>query len=355
MTFTISQTLEHLAQKQDLSQEQMTWAMHDIMTGNWLNEQVSAFLMGLRSKGETVTEISAAAQVMRELSASVQVEHPHLIDTCGTGGDGAHLFNVSTAVSFVVAAAGGAVAKHGNRSLSSKSGAADVLEEAGVYLNLSPAQIKICIETLGVGFMYAPLHHSAMKYAMPARKALGIRTLFNILGPLTNPAQVPYQLMGVYDDQLVRPIAEVLQNLGLKRAVVVHGHGGLDEFSISGSSKYALLDNGTITEAVLTPEDVGLKSAPLDSLVVAGPSESLGIIKQAFKKESQDVDDPARDIIALNAGSALFVSGVCQTMKLGVELAQDIMASGAAAERLSTLVNTTGVFKIEAEDGVELD
>ena len=352
MSYTISNTLEDLACGKNLPSEQMHWAMQDIMTGQWQNEQVAAFLMGLRAKGETVEEITAAAQVMRNLSKGVVVDVPHLIDTCGTGGDGAHLFNVSTAVSFVVAAAGGAVAKHGNRSLSSKSGAADVLEAAGVYLDLTPAQVEICVKNLGVGFMFAPAHHSAMKYAMPARKALGIRTLFNMLGPLTNPARVPHQLLGVYSKDLVRPVAEVLKGLGLKKAVVVNGHGGLDEFSISGPSHYALLDNGVITEATLSPEDVGLKTASLDELKVTSPEDSLAIIKRIFKKEPNDVHDPARDIVALNAGVALFVSGVCTSIELGVELAEDELSNGGAGEKLSSLVNTTTVFRIEAEDAV---
>lgn len=349
MIYTSAAVLDILARQHNLTDEQMTWSMNQIMSGQWQNEQIAAFLMGLRTKGETVEEITAAARVMRQLSSGVQVSVPYLVDTCGTGGDGASIFNVSTAVSFVVAAAGGAVAKHGNRSLSSQSGAADVLEEAGVFLQLTPTQVASCVENLGVGFMFAPLHHSAMKYAMPVRKALGIRTIFNMLGPLTNPAAVPAQLMGVFDSKWVRPLAEVLKALGIKKAVVVCGDQGLDEFSIAGPSCYALLEHNVITEGVLMPEDVGLTTASLESLKVSSPSESLAIIKRIFKKEPADVQDPARDIVALNAGIALYVAGVTTTMALGVELAQDVMANGSAAEKLSMLVNTTRVYCIEAE------
>ena len=349
MSLTVVPILEKLAAFQELTAEEMTSAMTQIMSGQWQDAQVAAFLMGLRMKGETVGEITVAAQVMRQLSHGVQVSHPHLVDTCGTGGDGASIFNVSTAVSFVVAAAGGAVAKHGNRSLSSKSGAADALEEAGVYLQLTPAQVASCVDTLGVGFMFAPRHHSAMKYAMPARKALGIRTVFNVLGPLTNPASVPHQLMGVFDQKLIRPLIEVLLALGTKCAVVVCGDQGLDEFSIAGPSHYALLENGEITEGVLHPEDVGLTTAPLDDLKVNSPAESLAIIKRIFKKESQNIQDPAREIVALNAGIALYVAGVATSFAYGVELAQDVMANGGAGEKLSMLVNTTSVYRIEAE------
>lgn len=339
-----------LVQKQDLEPWQMQSAMHQIMTGQWSDAQVSAFLVGLRFKGETVAEITAAAQVMRSLSTGVSVDHPHLIDTCGTGGDGACLFNVSTAVSFVVAAAGGVVAKHGNRSLSSKSGAADVLEAAGVYLQLTPAQVAACVDNLGIGFMFAPAHHSAMRFAMPARKAIGIRTLFNVLGPLTNPAQVSQQLLGVFHKDWIRPMVEVLAALGTRRAIVVCGHPGLDEFSISGPSTYALLENGKIEYKELNPEDFGLRTAPLKSLEVSSPAQSLAIIQRIFKKESNDVHDPARDIVALNAGAALYVAGVTTSIAYGVELAQDVMANGGAGEKLSMLVNTTAVYRIEASD-----
>jgi len=349
MSFTIPGLLESIARGQDLDQAQMQWAIREIMTGKWLDEQVAGFLMGLRVKGETVEEITVAAEVMRDLSQTVEIHHPNLVDTCGTGGDGASIFNISTAVSFVVAAAGGAVAKHGNRSLSSKSGAADVLEEAGVYLDLTPAQIASCVESLGVGFMFAPSHHSAMRFATPARKALGIRTMFNLLGPLTNPAGVKRQLVGVFSKAWIQPVAEVLRGLGTRRAVVVCGHRDIDEFSISGSNEYALLDNGQITQGHLRPEEMGLKRAPLESLRVNSPAESLAVIRRIFKKESRDVHDPARDIVALNSGVALYVAGVVNSMPLGVELAQDVMANGSAGEKLDMLVNTTSVYRIERE------
>lgn len=345
---SVQEILEMLANKQNLTSHQMSGAMQSIMTGHWTDVEIAAFLMGLRCKGETVDEITAAAQIMRSLSSGVTVSHPHLIDTCGTGGDGASIFNVSTAVSFVVAAAGGAVAKHGNRSLSSKSGAADVLEAAGVYLQLSPEQVASCVDSLGIGFMFAPSHHSAMRYAMPARKSLGIRTLFNILGPLTNPAQVPQQLLGVFSPDLIKPVVEVLAQLGTQRALVVCGHDGLDEFSISGPSSYALLKDGDIEYGSLNPEDVGLKTASLDGLKVNSPQESLQVMKRIFKREAADLDDPARDIVALNAGAALYIAGVTTSIAYGVELAQDVMANGGAGEKLSMLVNTTAVYRIEA-------
>lgn len=348
MSYSIADTLERLVNKIDLAPEQMHWAMQEIMSGQWSESQVAAFLTALRAKGETVAEITAAAKVMRALALGVKVDQPYLVDTCGTGGDGVGIFNVSTAVSFVVAAAGGAVAKHGNRSLSSKSGAADVLEAAGVYLQLTAKQVSDCIKNLGVGFLFAPVHHQAMRYAMPARKALGIRTIFNILGPLTNPAGVPHQLLGVYTVDLIKPMVQVLQELGTQRAIVVCG-GGLDEFSIAGPSDYALLDNGRISYHQVQPSDFGLQQATLDSLRVDSPEQSLEIIRRIFKKEASDIHDPARDIVALNAGAALYVAGVTTSIACGVELAQDVMANGAAGEKLSMLVNTTAVYRIEAE------
>jgi len=339
---------EQLIEKQSLTHKQMKQVMHSIMSGNWSSEAISAFLIALRIKGETVEEIIAAAEVMRELATPVKVDHPHLIDVCGTGGDKRHLFNVSTAVSFVAAAGGAGVAKHGNRSVSSHSGAADVLEAAGVFLEITPEACARAVHDLGVGFLFAPQHHSAMKYAMAPRKALGIRTIFNLLGPLTNPAQVPRQLLGVFDPHWVRPMAEVLKGLGLEKAIVVSGLEGLDEFSIAGTSHYALLDQGKITEHEVNPEDFGLESYPLDTLVVNNADESLAIIQQALKKEPQDVHKPARDIIALNAGAALFVAGCTASIKLGVDLAQDVMASGAAREKIGLLRDFTSVLRPDA-------
>jgi len=343
----ISSVLERLAIKQDLDAELMTQAMLQIMAGEWQGEQIAAFLMGLRAKGETVIELTSAAQVMRKLATPIHVSHPHLVDVCGTGGDSSQTFNISTAVGFVVAAAGGAVAKHGNRSVSSRSGAADVLEAADIFLDLTATQVATCIENFGFGFIFAPAHHNAMRRAMPARKSIGIRTMFNLLGPLTNPAQVQYQLLGVFGESWIEPLAEVLQALGVQRAIVVNGAEGLDEFSIAGVSNYAVLNAGKITRHTATPEDFGLTTASLAPLKVASPQESFAMIQRIFKKAPDQVVDPARDIVALNAGAALFVAGCVSSIEQGVELAQDMMANGLAAERLNLYKHATNIYRQE--------
>ncbi len=322
------------------STEEMTDAMRIIMTGQATPAQIGGFLIGLRMRGETVTEISAAASVMRELSTRVEVSLEHLVDTCGTGGDSSGTFNISTASALVAAAAGARVAKHGNRSISSKSGSADVLEAAGVNLNITPEQVAECINTLGVGFLFAQKHHSAMKHAIGVRRELGVRTIFNVLGPLTNPANAPCQVLGVFSQQWVRPMAEVLQNLGSKHVMVVHAADGLDEISTAALTFVAELKDGVITEYTIQPEDFGLSTSSLDSVRVETAQESLQLIQRVFAGEL----GTARDIVCLNAGAAIYVAGLADSHAVGVAKAQHVLDSGAAAERLQQLIDLTKSF-----------
>lgn len=322
---------------QDLSGAQMQAVMRAIMTGETTPAQIGGFLVGLHMKGETVEEIAAAAAVMRELATAVEVQGPHLVDTCGTGGDAKGTFNVSTAVAFVVAAGGGRVAKHGNRSVSSASGSADVLEVAGASLELSAAQVGQCIRRVGVGFLFAPRHHGAMKHAIGPRREMGVRTLFNLLGPLTNPAAAPHQLLGVFSGAWVRPVAEVLQRLGSRRVLVVHAEDGLDEISIGAATRAAELRDNTVRDLVITPEQFGLEPAPLEALRVGSAVESLEMIRGAFAGRP----GPAADIIALNAGAALYVAELADTLESGVRQARELLASGAAAAKLDQFVAVT--------------
>ena len=326
--------------RQDLTLEQMSAVMQLIMTGEATPAQIGGFLIGLRMKGETIDEISAAAQVMRNLATPVEVSGDHIVDIVGTGGDGSQLFNVSTASAFVAAAAGAQVAKHGNRSVSSKSGSADLLEQAGVKLDLSPEEVARCIMEVGVGFMFAPAHHSAMKHAVGPRKEMGVRTLFNVLGPLTNPAGAPNQLLGVFNRELVRPLAEVLQKLGSEHVLVVHSADGLDEISIAAETFVAELHNGTITEYSITPEDFGLQRASLQPLSVSDSAESLTVVRQALRQK----DSSASDMVALNAGASIYAAGLADTLAEGVLRAQDAIGSGLAHEKLNELANFTRCF-----------
>ncbi len=307
------------------------------MTGEATDAQIGALLTGLRMKGETIDEIVGAATVMRELSQKVEVPTEFLVDTCGTGGDGANVFNVSTASAFVVAAAGGRVAKHGNRSVSSKSGSADVLEAAGVRLDLSASQVAHCIETLGVGFMFAPAHHSAMKHAIGPRKELGMRTIFNVLGPLTNPAGAPNQVLGVFDESLLTPLAEVLHRLGSRHVLVVRSEDGLDELSVSAASRVAELKDGRIREYRIKPQDFDLDLSDRDDLVVETADESLAMIRMALVAD----DHGASDIVALNAGAAIYTAGCARSLEDGVEAAWDVMESGEALGKLEALADLT--------------
>ncbi|QIT56652.1 anthranilate phosphoribosyltransferase [Aquisalimonas sp. 2447] len=318
----------------NLSRDEMTDVMRLIMTGQATQAQIGGFLIGLRMKGETVDEIAAAAGVMRGLAAEVDVDTEHLVDTCGTGGDAAGTFNVSTATAFVVAAAGGRVAKHGNRSVSSSSGSADVLELAGANLELTPAQVGQCIDQVGVGFLFAPAHHSAMKHAVGPRKEMGVRTLFNVLGPLTNPAGAPHQLLGVYSRDWVRPLAEVLLTLGSDRVLVVNAEDGLDEISIAAATHVAEVDEDEVTEYTITPEDFGMERASLDAVRVDSVDASLALIRAVFAGQQ----GPASDLVALNAGAAIYAARLADTVAAGVEQARAVLSSGAAADKLDEFV-----------------
>ncbi|WP_027961879.1 anthranilate phosphoribosyltransferase [Halomonas halodenitrificans] len=328
-----------LMRREDLSFAETHQIMRQIMTGEASEPQVAAFLMGMAMKGETAEEISAAAQVMRELMTPVHLQADHVVDIVGTGGDGANLFNVSTAASFVVAAAGGHVAKHGNRGVSSSSGSADLFAVAGIHIDLDAEQAARCIEQVGVGFMFAPNHHPAMRHAVVPRREMGVRTLFNILGPLTNPAGAPNQVLGVYAPELVPLMAEVLRRLGSHHVLVVHAEDGLDEVSVAEPTRVAELRDGEIHEYVITPEDLGIPRQSLDPLRVASAEDSLRLVEQALKGEG-----PAADIVSLNAGAALYAADVADSLKEGVALAQDAQASKLPLEKLKELTSFTRVF-----------
>ena len=332
--------IQSVIDRRDLSSEDMRAVMRLIMTGEATAAQIGGFLVGLRMKGETVDEIAAAAGVMRELATRVEVSGDHLVDTCGTGGDAASTFNVSTASALVVAAAGGMVAKHGNRSISSKSGSADVLEAAGVNLDISPSQVAECVEQLGVGFMFAPKHHSAMKHAIGPRREMGVRTIFNVLGPLTNPAGAPNQVLGVFSDALVEPMAKVLQQLGSKHVLVVHAEDGMDEISIGTATHVAELKDGEVRDYFITPEEFGFERADVSQLAVDGAEQSLEVIKAVFGNEP----GPARDIVQLNAGAAIYAAGLSASLAQGIETAGDVIADGSATKKLDDLVRLSNSF-----------
>lgn len=322
---------------QNLSADEMATVMRLIMTGEATPAQVGGFLIGLRMKGETVEEVAAAAGVMRALSTRVEVESEQLVDTCGTGGDASGSFNISTASAFVVAAAGARVAKHGNRSVSSKSGSADVLEAAGVNLELSPEQVAACVNDIGVGFMFAPMHHSAMKHAIGPRREMAVRTIFNVLGPLTNPAGAPNQVLGVFSNDWVEPLAQVLQQLGSKHVLVVHADDGLDEISIGSATHIAELKDGAITSYTVQPEDFGMQRADLSAIRAEDAADSLRIIRSVLANEA----GPAKDIVCLNAGAAIYAAGKADSLAEGVGLAREVIASGEAAAKLDQLIAAT--------------
>ncbi len=337
----LPQAIHQVLQKQDLNAEQMTQVMQAIMTGGATDAQIGGFLVGLRMKGESVTEITAAASVMRELANGVDISNlPHTVDIVGTGGDASGTFNISTASIFVAAAAGCHVAKHGNRSVSSQSGSADALEAIGVNLMLKPEHIAQCVRETGLGFMFAPNHHSAMKHAIGPRKEMAVRTLFNVLGPLTNPANTPNLLLGVFSAELLLPLAEVLQNLGAKHVLVVHSNDGLDEISISDSTQVAELRDGSIERYTIAPEDFGLNRAPLQTIKADSPQQSAAIIRDALSGTT----GPASDIIALNAGAAIYAAGVTDSLSTGVARAQEMLANGVALQKLEQLVKITQTF-----------
>lgn len=328
-----------VTEHRDLDSSEMEAVMRLIMTGQATPAQIGGFLVGLRMKGENVDEIAAAARVMRELATRVEVSGPHLVDTCGTGGDGASTFNISTASALVAAAAGARVAKHGNRSVSSSSGSADVLEAAGVRLDLSPQQVAACIGQVGVGFLFAPQHHSAMKHAIGPRKEMGVRTVFNLLGPLTNPAGAPNQVLGVFSDAWVEPLAQVLKQLGSEHVLVVHAEDGLDEISIGAPTHVAELKGGEISVYTVTPEDFGMPRADVGVLAVGDAQQSLAMIREVLDNQP----GPARDIVMLNAGAAIYAAGVADTLADGVARAGEALQGGKARETLETLIRITNV------------
>lgn len=330
----MQQAIKAVTEQRDLSADEMQSVMRTIMTGEATQAQIGGFLIGLRMKGETVDEIAAAAEVMRELASKVVVNGEHLVDTCGTGGDASGTFNISTASAFVVAAAGGQVAKHGNRSVSSKTGSADVLEAAGVNLDLSPEQVAKCINEVGVGFMFAPKHHGAMKHAIGPRREMGVRTIFNLLGPLTNPAGAPNQVLGVFDEALVEPLANVLNKLGSRHVLVVHADDGLDEISIGSETRVAELKDGQVNSYTITPEQFGMTLCPLDELRVESAEQSLAIINDIFAGNS----GPARDIVCLNAGAAIYAAGLADSLATGVDKAKAVINDGSAKAKLAALV-----------------
>lgn len=332
--------LRAVIERRHLSAAEMREVMRLIMTGQATPAQIGGFLVGLRMKGETVEEIAAAAGVMRELATPVDVSGPHLVDTCGTGGDGASTFNISTAAAFVVAAAGGKVAKHGNRSVSSKSGSADVLEAAGVNLDLTPVQVARCVNEVGVGFMFAPKHHGAMKHAIGPRREMGVRTIFNLLGPLTNPANAPNQVLGVYSSQWIEPLAEVLQRLGSEHVLVVYADDGMDEISIGSPTRVAELKEGRVRVYSIQPEQFGMARGDVSKLAVSSPAESLSMVESVL----DNVPGPARDIVALNAGAAIYVAGLAPDLGAGIKAAQTVLASGTARKKLHDLVALSKSF-----------
>jgi anthranilate phosphoribosyltransferase len=334
MSMDMQTAIRAVTERKNLSADDMKAVMRLIMTGEATPAQVGGFLVGLRMKGETVDEVAAAAAVMRELATHVDVDTRNLVDTCGTGGDASGSFNISTASAFVVAAAGGRVAKHGNRSISSKSGSADVLEAAGVNLELSPEKVAECVNEIGVGFMFAPMHHSAMKHAIGPRREMAVRTIFNVLGPLTNPAGAPNQVLGVFSNDWVKPLAEVLKQLGSEHVLVVHAEDGLDEISIAGVTHIAELVDGEIKTYDVSPEDFGMEAVSLDQVRAQDAADSLAIIKRVFANEA----GPARDIVCLNAGAAIYAAGLTATLAEGVARAAEVIASGEAAEKLQALV-----------------
>ena len=333
-----AQTLTHLIERHDLPFAEMRELMQRIMSGQFTTAQIAAVLVALRMKGETVEEIAAAAEVMRELSSKVSVTHSaHLIDTCGTGGDGAQTFNISTGAALVAAAAGAYVAKHGGRSVSSVCGSADVLEKLGVSVNLAPEQVAHCVDSIGVGFMFAPNHHSAMKYAAPVRRELGVRTLFNMLGPLTNPAGAQNQVIGVFNRPLTSKLAAVLGELGSRHVLVVHGTDGMDEISISAATFIAELKDGRISEYTVQPGQFGLTPAPLNAIQVSSADEAKAMLLAVLDNQP----GAAKDIVQFNAGAAIYVAGLVASLAEGVEKAGEVIASGAAKEKLAQLVQVS--------------
>ena len=329
----IQEGIKTIMTGQDLSREEISSVMNQILTGSASEAQIGAFLVSLSFKGESVDEVIGSAQVMRKLSSKVSVDKKNLVDTCGTGGVGIEIFNVSTTAAFVASSCGAKVAKHGNRSATRKSGSADLLEAAGVAIDLNPEQVKTCIEEVGLGFMFAPAHHSAMKHAVGPRKELAIKTIFNLLGPLTNPAGALNQVLGVFDVKWVRPIAEVLNGLGSQHVLVVHSEDGLDEISIAAPTKVAELKDGNIEEYSISPQDFNLKTLSIEELKVDSPQASLELAKKALS----DKHLAASQMVAMTAGAALYVSGLAKELEEGIKLSLESIATGKGLEKLEHL------------------
>ena len=335
---TPQEALQRITAHQEIMHDDMVSLMRQIMQGDISPVLIAAIITGLRIKKETVGEITAAAQVMREFASKVAVpDHTHLVDTCGTGGDSLHTFNISTAAAFVAAAAGARVAKHGGRSVSSKSGSADVLEALGVNLSQTPQQVAQSVDEIGVGFMFAPNYHAAMKHAAPVRRELGIKTLFNILGPLTNPANAKRQVLGVFNADLVKTLALVLQRLGSEHVLIVHGSDGLDEITITGETSIGELKNGQVAVYTVRPEDFNLKTSAIEAIQVTDSADAKTMLLSVLENTA----GPARDIVLMNAGAAIYAAGIADTLEQGIKAALRAIESGAALKKLHDLVEFT--------------
>jgi anthranilate phosphoribosyltransferase len=335
----IREVIKKLVEGRDLTEEEATSVMEEIMTGTATDAQIASFLIALRVKGETVEEISGLAKVMRDKATRIECQVRPIVDTCGTGADASGTFNISTVSAFVAAGAGVKVAKHGNRSVSSKCGSADLLSELGVNIEAPPDVVARCIDEVGIGFLYAPSLHKAMKYAIGPRREMGIRTVFNILGPLTNPARATAQILGVYEEKLTEPLAVVLSRLGCRHAYVVHGEDGLDEITTTSRTRVSQVSNGTIKNYHLKPEDFGITRAELDQLRGGDPEENSRIALDILKGEL----GPKRDIVLLNAGAAIAVAGLASDIKEGIEMATESLDCGAALDKLEKLKAVTNI------------
>ena len=341
MSFTVQEALTRCIEHREIFADEMRTLIRDMLQGRLTTAQISALLLGLRVKKETIGEIAAAAEVMRELATPVDiVDKQHLVDIVGTGGDNAHSFNISTTAMFVTAAAGAKVAKHGNRGISSRSGSADVLEALGANILLTPAQIAKCVADTGIGFMFAPNHHPTMRQIAPIRQELGVRTLFNILGPLTNPARAPYILMGVFHPDLVGIQIRVLQRLGAQRALVVYGQDGLDEISLGADTLVGELRNGEVFEYVLRPENFNLQKTSLEHFKVTNPQQSCAMLRDALTPDIPRMEH-VRDLVCFNSAAALYVAGIAKDMRQGLEYARTAITSGAAYAKLEQFVRFT--------------
>ncbi|MDQ2086793.1 anthranilate phosphoribosyltransferase [Herbivorax sp. ANBcel31] len=337
----LKESILKLVEGRDLKEQEVVSSLNCIMSGNATQAQIGSFITALRIKGETIEEVTGCAKVMREKSDRINPQVEYYIDTCGTGGDGTNTFNISTATAFVAAAGGVTVAKHGNRSVSSRSGSADVLEMLGINIDISPEKSKECIEKVGIGFMFAPHFHKSMKHAAGPRKELGIRTIFNILGPLTNPANAKGQVLGVFDERLTEPIANVLLNLNVQRAMVIHGLDGMDEITTTDKTKVSEVRDGKVINYNIDPEEYGFKLAKKEELLGGDAKENADIILSIFKGEK----GKKRDIVVLNSAAALYVGKVAKSIEEGIELAAKIIDSNKAMKKLNELKECTNSFK----------